>query len=251
MKNKRQLLIILTSIFLGIIITLLAEHFGQHNPLPQSSKNIPASPASPVYYDFTVDKDTHNTDESEIIVPTAMTDGAGKLLIVKKGKIIFESPELAEIGIKASDDGDGFILEYETERDLLPVEYEARYRYKEGKFVEDLQLVEALYFTPSQPQKSISAESEAIAYLRQKLQISQVKTYWLATTCVTYIAGEQQDYYQIEIHEYHNEGSCPGAKGVSPLAAMFRVNKSDNNITVNDVFADKFIPFNDWIAENK
>src|SRR5260221_2992023 len=80
--------------------------------IPVKTQEIPECIAGrcPAYYSFTVDKD-NNTDESEVIVPTAMTQGAGKLMIIKKGKIIFESNEAMQIGVKPSPYvQDGFIL---------------------------------------------------------------------------------------------------------------------------------------------
>lgn len=92
----------------------------------------------PQYFNITVDKD-YSADESAIIVPTAMTQGAGKIMIIKKGKIIFESPEMPGIGIDSVDDGDGFILHYSSPRDenLNNVQYSVRYRYRDGQFIED------------------------------------------------------------------------------------------------------------------
>lgn len=89
----------------------------------------------PQYFSMTVDKD-YRADESVVVIPMAMTQGAGKIMIIKKGKIIFESDELAGIGVEGVEDGDGFILNYSSPRDenLNNVQYSVRYRYKNGKF---------------------------------------------------------------------------------------------------------------------
>lgn len=87
--------------------------------------------------------------------------------------------------------------------------------------------------------------AKEIAYIQQKLDDAHVPAYY--TTCVRYVVDESKVFYQVEIHEYHNEGSCPGAKGVSPLAALFRISKIDNSITYYDVIPDKFIAFNQWV----
>lgn len=101
--------------------------------------------------------------------------------------------------------------------------------------------------TPSLTLTNAATGAKEIAYIQQKLNDSHVPTYY--TTCVRYVTGETKAFYQVEVHEYHNEGSCPGAKGVSPLAAMFRISKIDNSITYYDVIKDKFIPFSQWIAQ--
>ncbi len=90
----------------------------------------------PVYYSFTVDRDSH-ADESEVVVPTAMTQGVGKLMIIKKGKIIFESPELMGIGVRSTGDGNGFVLTYFDQVNHEDTMKEQRYRYKNGEFVKD------------------------------------------------------------------------------------------------------------------
>ncbi len=89
----------------------------------------------PQYFEMTVDKDW-GPSASVVIVPTAMTQGAGKLMIIKNGKIIFESPEMPGIGVDSVEDGDGFILHYSSPRDenLNNVQYSVRYRYRDGQF---------------------------------------------------------------------------------------------------------------------
>lgn len=86
----------------------------------------------PVYSSMDVDED--NLPESAVIVPTAMTKGAGKVEIIKNGKIVFESEELAEVGIKEVGDGDGFILQFAHGSDWNKI-LEVRYFYRDNKFV--------------------------------------------------------------------------------------------------------------------
>ncbi len=90
----------------------------------------------PEYFSMTVDKDVGWPSASVVIIPTAMTQGAGKIMIIKKGKVIFETPEMPGIGIDSVENGDGFILHYSNPRDenLNNVNYSVRYRYRDGQF---------------------------------------------------------------------------------------------------------------------
>jgi len=113
----------------------------ENSPVKETKENkIPECFAGrcPQYFEMTVDKDW-GSSASVVIIPTAMTQGAGKVMIIKKGKVILETPEMPGIGIDNVDDGDGFILHYSSPRDenLNNVQYSVRYRYRDGKFVED------------------------------------------------------------------------------------------------------------------
>lgn len=101
--------------------------------------------------------------------------------------------------------------------------------------------------TPMLTITDLATGTKEIAYIKQKLKDTHVPAYY--TTCVRYVTSETQTFYQVEIHELHNGNNCPGATEVSPLAAMFRINKADNNITYYDVVNDKFIPFDEWVAQ--
>jgi hypothetical protein len=134
MKNIRfkTLLVLL---FILIISILWLKFSPQQKTI---SSEIPQCYAGrcPIYYSFTVDKDSY-ADESELIVPTSMTQGAGKLMIIKKGKIIFESSELMEIGVRSTGDGNGFVLTYSDQVNHEGLTKEQRYRYKNGEFAKD------------------------------------------------------------------------------------------------------------------
>lgn len=92
----------------------------------------------PRYFSMTVDKDM-GPGASVVVIPTAMTQGVGKIMIIKKGKVIFESLEMPNIWIESVEDGDGFILKYSSPRDenLNNVDYRVRYRYRDGQFIKD------------------------------------------------------------------------------------------------------------------
>lgn len=105
----------------------------KENKIPECSLG-----SCPKYFSMTVDKD-NGPAASVVIIPTAMTQGAGKIMIIKKGEVIFESPEMPGIGVDSVGDGDGFILRYSSPRDenLDNVQYSIRYRYRDGQFIKD------------------------------------------------------------------------------------------------------------------
>lgn len=138
MKLKLGLLIAAVSLLLGSAVTYLFIHTNVIKEKAASvSQEIPEcnSYRCPEYYSFSVDGDYKN-DESEVIVPTAMTQGAGKLLIIKKGKVIFQSPEMMQIGVRETGTGNGFVLTYSDEVNSSDKLKEIRYLYKNGSFVQ-------------------------------------------------------------------------------------------------------------------
>ncbi|MDP3988599.1 MAG: hypothetical protein Q8P80_05670 [Candidatus Levybacteria bacterium] len=138
--------------FLLLILGFSAGYFLKSTTIPKPVATIPIvetvkenkipecfAGRCPQYFEMTVDKDVGWPSASVIVIPTAMTQGAGKVMIIKKGNVIFESKEMPGIGIEEVEDGDGFILEYSSPRDenLNNVNYSVRYRYRDGKFVVD------------------------------------------------------------------------------------------------------------------
>jgi len=86
---------------------------------------------------FSMDVDGDDLSESLVIIPTAMTQGAGKLWVIDEGKVVFESDERMGIGVKQSPEeveaGNGFTLLYAegiNSNDLT----EVKYVYKDGQF---------------------------------------------------------------------------------------------------------------------
>lgn len=144
MKNKRKFII--ACIFLLIGLTL--GYYILNNPISNSKISIEKVShiksqipecnfgRCPIYYTFTVDKDL-SVDESVVIVPTSMTQGGGKVEIIKNGKVIFESPEFMQIGVREADNGDGFVLSYSKKVNSSDDLTEIRYRYENGTFVQD------------------------------------------------------------------------------------------------------------------
>lgn len=99
----------------------------------------------PKYFEMTATNDKHYEyvrPVTGIIIQTAMTQGAGKLIIVdEQGKKLFDSGEQAGIGVEEVADGNGFILKYSSMRDenMKNINYEVRYIWKDEKFVENPQ----------------------------------------------------------------------------------------------------------------
>lgn len=87
----------------------------------------------PVYQSVSVDGDDSDS-ESLVVVPTAMTKGAGKLWIIDQGKLVFESKEYAQIDVEGSENGNGFILKYAIKPDYYTQNQKIRYEYKNREY---------------------------------------------------------------------------------------------------------------------
>ena len=89
----------------------------------------------PEYFSMEVDGD--GLSESVVIVPTRMTQGAGKVLVIDDGEVIFESEELANVGVKevtaGNDSGTKFILTYSVVGTVGTIE--ELYTYHDGTFM--------------------------------------------------------------------------------------------------------------------
>lgn len=86
---------------------------------------------------FSMDVDGDDLPESLVIIPTAMTQGAGKLWVIDEGEVIFETYEMMGIGVEQSPEdaeaGNRFTLFYAEEinsNDLT----EVNYVYQDGQF---------------------------------------------------------------------------------------------------------------------
>ncbi len=100
-----QLISGLVLIFLGILIGYLLSDRNIESvvePSKNQGESICEVPECylglcPRYYSMEVDGD--GISESVVVVPTRMTKGAGKVLVIDEGKIVFESEELSHIGV--------------------------------------------------------------------------------------------------------------------------------------------------------
>ena len=87
---------------------------------------------------FSMDVDGDDLSESLVIIPTVMTQGAGKLWVIDEGRVIFESDEKMRIGVKQSPEevevGNGFTLLYTEEVNSSDLT-EVKYVYEDGQFI--------------------------------------------------------------------------------------------------------------------
>jgi hypothetical protein len=85
------------------------------------------------------DTDGDSLSESIVLVPTAMTKGAGKVIIIEQGKIVFDSGEAAQMSYELPKEGSGIIISYAKEYDETALKVKTwvkdKYIYKEGKYV--------------------------------------------------------------------------------------------------------------------
>ena len=89
----------------------------------------------PQYFSMDVDGDT--LAESAVIIPTAMTQGAGKVWVIDNDKVIFDSGEMMRIEIiqtkKQIEEGNGFTLLYGMKVNSTKGS-EKKFIYKDGQF---------------------------------------------------------------------------------------------------------------------
>ncbi|OQA36276.1 MAG: hypothetical protein BWY53_00575 [Parcubacteria group bacterium ADurb.Bin326] len=75
--------------------------------------------------------------ETAIVIPTAMTQGAGKVWIVNNGELVFESEEAMRISIEQTKEqmvNGGFRIWFATEVNSNDKDY-MDYIYKDGQFI--------------------------------------------------------------------------------------------------------------------
>jgi hypothetical protein len=79
----------------------------------------------------------NHAEDTVIKIPMAMTQGTGKIVIMEKGKKIFDSGVLANIGLEPLADGNGFILSYSSmmDKNLNRTNYQVRYAWENGQFL--------------------------------------------------------------------------------------------------------------------
>lgn len=109
-------------------------------PTPQVIEDYPECIAGlcPEYFSMDVDED--DQAESLIIIPTAMTQGAGKIWIIDEGKKIFESDEHMRIHAiqtrEQIDASNGFTLSYGTKINSSEDGVAITYKYINGTFIQ-------------------------------------------------------------------------------------------------------------------
>ena len=109
----------------------------ENNPPPQCFMNF-----CPEYKVLDVDGD--NEYESVVKEPTAMTQQAGRVWIIKDGKVLFKSDERAQIGVvpmTSEYPNNGFIISYATasqmagEKVFLDSFKHDHYLFKDGQYI--------------------------------------------------------------------------------------------------------------------
>ena len=121
----------------GYLLTQNTSNVTEKVEKIESQQELPKCLAGicPSYSSMDVDGD--GLAESIVIIPTAMTQGAGKVWVIKDDKVIFDSGEKMRIYAfqtkKQVEDGNGFILQYGTEINSTNG-VEIKYIYKDGQF---------------------------------------------------------------------------------------------------------------------
>lgn len=113
-------------LLIGFVSGYVFGNQGNEAVLPKQENNTAGTIQSmpecfmgrcPEYVSMDVDGD--DLSESIVIIPTAMTQGAGKVWIIDEGRVVFESEEMMRIDVtqtrEQQEQGNGFTLRYGTE----------------------------------------------------------------------------------------------------------------------------------------
>lgn len=144
---KKELLLLFVGLILLVIgffggffthMLMLPAQEEISNPYKTLSSNQQEFPECfagkcPHYFTWDVNGDSQMSD-SIVVIPTAMTKGAGKVWVIDKGKVVFDSGELMDAWIEEPEDHQGFYLLYKTDIHN-PVSHKVKYIYKENKFI--------------------------------------------------------------------------------------------------------------------
>ena len=94
---------------------------------------------------FVMDVDEDGLDESVAIVPTAMTQFAGKVVVIDEGKVLFDGKSRMRVDVSQTDEemekGNGFTVCYSTKVNVLEgecISYEYQQDTKSFKINEDI-----------------------------------------------------------------------------------------------------------------
>lgn len=102
----------------------------ENNPIPEC--NFGKCPESQ-----SMDVDGDGESETVTVVYTSMTQFAGKVMVIKNGKVIFTSDEKMRIAINPKKDieNNGFVISYSTEPNSNNAIKSDYYKFDNGKFV--------------------------------------------------------------------------------------------------------------------
>lgn len=138
--TRSRILIYLSLVFLGFVFGYFPKNTTVNAPMQEPTTIKQELPKCflgrcPQYFSMDVDGDM--LAESVVVIPTAMTKGAGKVWIIDNDKVIFDSGEMMRIGIiqtkKQIEKGNGFTLLYGTELNSTKVN-EKEFIYQNGQF---------------------------------------------------------------------------------------------------------------------
>ena len=137
-----KLVISIVLILLGFLIEFASKKTNSITYVqekPEISPYIPECFAGlcPTYKSEETDGD--GLAESVVEVPTAMTKGAGKILIIDDGKLVFDSGEAPGISYEVPEDIAGINISFAKEYDETGINVKTwateEYRYENGKYV--------------------------------------------------------------------------------------------------------------------
>lgn len=137
---KKIILILSVTLMFLVIGYLLGKKQNQRQETIDFSENadvgIPQCSFGlcPEYQSMDVDGD--GLSESVVIVPTAMTQGAGQVWVIDQGKVVWKSQEFMRIAVAALKDQNkpGFALLYTKEPNSTEGSA-IEYAYKDGNFI--------------------------------------------------------------------------------------------------------------------
>lgn len=142
MKNKKI-------IYLLLLLVVFWSGFFTYKLTTPSLEEVPPNPYKalssitqgvpecflghcPQYFTWDVNGDSQMSD-SIVVIPTAMTKGAGKVWVIDKGRLVFDSGELMDVWVEEPEDHQGFYLLYKTDINN-PVSHKVKFTYRDGVF---------------------------------------------------------------------------------------------------------------------
>ena len=144
LSQQREITRVILFLILGFIVGFFTKQLIDPKATTLYSPEVVSDEAPqclfgrcPEYQSMDVDGDGQS--ESVVVVPTAMTQGAGEIWIIDDGKVIWKSQEYMRVGVTALPDENvpGFALLYAKE----PNSTEGttiEYIYKDGNFIGQL-----------------------------------------------------------------------------------------------------------------
>jgi len=187
---------------------------------------------------------TNNSPETAIVIPLAMTQGFGKLVIIGEGgKKLFDSDGLPGIWVEPTGDGNGFIMKYTSavDEDFNRINYEARFVWKEGGFIKSEEgILEDTQTTRSQAEDLVKSLPEV------KKQLKNSKTEWIVE------AIDKHDVWTVQVAQVvirclENDEAC----GNLATFNWYDVDKKSGKIICSMFIYDEDGEYTDKLGECK